>query len=132
MTNFEIFLITIVAILLIVIYFSRKFHIRDWEDINLKLQLERGKLYILTQEGLMDSILSTKKFNKWFNSDKDSSLYAHSGIFLRLDKLSKSHFDNYIKMTTHGYLAYEDFDFVKMLSFEDRVRKNWRKQIDEL
>jgi hypothetical protein len=32
-------------------------------------------------------------FNKWFNDPNNKAVYANTGIFLRLDKLSESHKD---------------------------------------
>jgi hypothetical protein len=118
-----------VAGIFIALFFMLKTRIETNRlEAEFTLEVEKNKLHQLSQGGFMDSILSVKKFNDWFNSPKDSSIYAHPGIFLRLDKLSAHHIDDYIKMTTYDYLEYEDFDFKKMRSFEDRIRKDWMKK----
>ncbi len=101
---------------------------KEKEDIEIKLHKEREELYNLAQSGVFDSLLNVKKFNNWFNSPKDKEMYAHPGIFLRTDKLSQHHFDDFIKMSTNGLLTCGDFDFKKMYDFENRVRDNWIKQ----
>lgn len=101
----------------------------DRLESQFRVDVEKSKLQLLVYEGFLDSILSVKKFNDWFNSPKDASIYANPGIFLRLDKLSAHHIGDYIKMSTYGYLEYDDFDFNKVRSFEDKIRKDWMKKI---
>ena len=131
MTGLEIILVSYIVALMIVFYISRKRHDKRLEDLHWQLHCEKNNIHQLANSGALDSLLNVNKFNDWFNSPKDKSIYAHTGIFLRTDKLSKHHFDDYIKMSTFGYVTYEDFDFSKMLEFEERVRKNWMKQLSE-
>lgn len=98
-------------------------------EAQFRIDIEKSKLQLLVDEGFLDSILSVKNFNDWFNSPKDASIYAHPGIFLRTDKLSSHHINDYIKMTTYGYLEYADFDENKMHSFYDKIRKDWVKKL---
>ena len=41
-------------------------------------------------------IFNVDNFNNWFNATDNNAIYAHSGIFLRTDKLSESHIHDYI------------------------------------
>lgn len=125
-------IVSIYATALMVLHFVTVYrHRKALDELYLQLSCEQNKIYQLAQSGALDNLLNVKKFNEWFNAPKDKSIYAHPGIFLRTDKLSKGHFDDYIKMSTYGYLTYDDFDFSKMLAFEERVRKNWMKQLSE-
>lgn len=97
------------------------------EIAELKLRLNSLELkYELIRSGLM---FNTKKFNTWFNSDKDWSIYAHSGIFLRLDKLSQDHFVEYI--ISHGLdkenaLEFYEDNHTEFMKFEIDVRNDWQ------
>lgn len=75
-------------------------------------------------------VLNVDNFNSWFNvPNKDEQIYAHPGIFLRLDKLSLSHVINYIHCC-YGIdpkKSSMDYDLYKFL--ED-IKKDWRKRID--
>lgn len=97
------------------------------EIADLKLRLNALELkYELLRAGLLFNV---KKFNEWFNSDKDWSIYAHAGIFLRLDKLCQDHFIEYI--ISHGLDRENAIDFyfdnhIEFMKFEIDVRNDWR------
>lgn len=131
MTNLEIILMIIIVIFLFA-FIVYKNHI-DVNHLNIqsKASVEVNKLQKLVDDGIFDSILNVNKFNNWFNSPKDESIYAHPGIFLRLDKLSTHHIHEYISTITNGYLKYEDFGQNKMYSFENKIRKNWVKKLSK-
>jgi len=129
MTNLEILLFFVLAVFIATFFVLKNVVDVKKLEANFRVDVEKSKLQLLVDEGFLDSILSVKKFNDWFNSPKDSSIYAHPGIFLRLDKLSAHHLRDYIKMTTYGYLDYDDFDDKKMRSFEDKIRKDWMKKL---
>ena len=42
-------------------------------------------------------LFNVDTFNTWFNDKDNGAEYAHSGIFLRLDKLSENHLIDYFK-----------------------------------
>lgn len=91
---------------------------------------DRRLLKKLAIRGLFNSILDVDRFNVWFNSDKDPNIYAHPGIFLRLDKFSNSHLEEYIENVTEGLLFYDDFSDEDIRDFYLRIRKDWMKQIN--
>lgn len=75
-------------------------------------------------------ILNVDNFNLWFNKPKDENLYAHSGIFLRLDKLSVSHVLNYITLC-YGIPTKEASTNYNLYSFYDEIKVNWVKLIND-
>lgn len=44
-------------------------------------------------------VFDVNRFNTWFNEPDNGAVYAHSGIFLRTDKLSLHHIHEYIRNT---------------------------------
>lgn len=74
-------------------------------------------------------IFSIKNFNEWFKNNKDESIYAHAGIYLRTDKLSEHHVYDYIGAVTNGLLSGEDFDEDTILMFHRNIRENWMHQL---
>ena len=72
-------------------------------------------------------------FNKWFCDDtKSKDIYAHSGIYLRGDKLSGQHILDYWQSLTNLddktiKEMFNDCYFIAT-SFEDRIRNNWLRQ----
>ena len=131
MTYFELILsimfVLVVFMSLIIIYNLRN----EADDAHINHMSYLQKLYFIAQSGKLDSILNVKDFNEWFNSDKDPEIYAHPGIFLRLDKLSQDHLDSYVQHATEGLLEYGDFDWETMKKFEDKIRKDWMKKNNE-
>ena len=79
-----------------------------------------------------DEVYSVDKFNEWFN-DKDNGSYANSGIFLRLDKLSDSMFEDYFKSNgiedAIGRMSQDGYE--KFRAFEKSVREDWVKKKNE-
>lgn len=74
-------------------------------------------------------ILNVDNFNLWFNSPKDAGIYAHPGIFLRLDKLSVSHIINYITLC-YGIPTKEASTKYNLYGFHDEIRADWIKKIE--
>lgn len=76
-----------------------------------------------------DSILSVDAFNEWFNDPLNNAVYAHSGIFLRLDKLSYSHIEDYLDKNHNidrGHPFYNDPMFYLLLcDFQEDIRNDW-------
>ncbi len=129
MTTFEIILLIVIAIgtlaFLITIDWFRKFN-----DSIIELWMrDKDEVRTLAREGVFDSIIDVEKFNNWFNSNKDPNVYAHPGIFLRLDKLSQGHIEDYVWAVTRGAVKYEDFDYEFMQNFEGHIRLDWRNKL---
>jgi hypothetical protein len=101
----------------------------ECDDLHMQKCIQLQKLYFIAQSGKLDSILSVKDFNEWFNSDKDPEIYAHKGIFLRLDKLSQQHIDSYVQYETEGLLGYGDFNWVTMKKFENEIIEDWQNKL---
>ncbi len=81
-----------------------------------------------------DVIFNVDNFNKWFNDPNNNAVYAHTGIFLRLDKLSDSHITDYMEKC-YGIKDGETFlwsqPLFKMISeFIDRIREDWRNKLN--
>lgn len=75
----------------------------------------------------IDSIVyNTSNFNLWFCDPNNNAVYANKGIFLRLDKLSSSHITDYL-VKSYGIT---DFDYIKILEFENQIRKDWFTKIN--
>jgi len=74
-------------------------------------------------------IFNVKNFNKWFKDNKDENIYAHAGIYLRTDKLSRGHINAYLGVITNGMLSIKDFDELEIIRFEDKIRESWMKQL---
>ena len=72
-------------------------------------------------------ILNVNKFNEWFCNKDNNAVYAHEGIFLRLDKLSLSHIDDYL-LKAHK-LEKHDFEYDKLQDFLDSIKKDWKEKI---
>jgi hypothetical protein len=75
------------------------------------------------------AIFNVKNFNNWFKNNKDKNIYAHAGIYLRTDKLSRGHINDYLGVITNGTLCNKDFDELEIMRFEDKIRESWMKQL---
>jgi hypothetical protein len=70
-------------------------------------------------------------FNQWFNDKDNGAVYAHEGIFLRLDKLSKSHITDYL-LKCHNIVGnpYELY-FNDIELFYEEIRKDWLEKLNK-
>jgi len=75
-------------------------------------------------------ILNVDNFNLWFNSPKDAGIYAHPGIFLRLDKLSIGYIIEYIE-NCYGIVSKESSTKYDLYKFHDEIRADWKKRIEK-
>jgi hypothetical protein len=72
-------------------------------------------------------IFNVDTFNTWFNDKANNAVYANPGIFLRLDKLSISHIEDYL-VKCHG-LTLSDWDISEDINlFYEKIRKDWLKK----
>ena len=79
-----------------------------------------------------DIIFDVDNFNIWFNDPDNGAAYAHKGIFLRLDKLSDSHIDEYLLSRwglDNGSFFFSK-PYVKMKADLQRdIRKDWLRKL---
>ena len=94
-----------------------------------KYKIAQAKLELLGHKDL----INVSAFNTWFCDDtKSKDIYAHSGIFLRGDKLSEYHIKYYWKSLTNlddstinGII--NEFHFI-VYNFENNIRTDWYKK----
>lgn len=75
-----------------------------------------------------ERLFNVDSFNRWFNAPKPKHIYAHSGIFGRTDKLSGSHFVDYVASFGLQQLeakAFYDDNYKRFVKFQDEVRNDW-------
>jgi len=103
-----------------------------WSRIIKMLFIEslfRIDFQVINLEYNFEEIINIDNFNTWFNDpNKSSDIYAHAGIFLRTDKLSGGHFDDYF-LSCSGVDDLDHFKeeltFNEYYDFENAVRKDW-------
>ena len=93
--------------------------------------LFRIDFQMINLEYNFEEIISIDNFNTWFNDPNNGATYAHSGIFLRTDKLSASQFDDYF-LSCSGVDDLDHFKeeltFNEYYDFENAVRKDWQEK----
>ena len=96
-----------------------------WLIINFKF----GKKPKVVNEITFDHnlVFNVLKFNQWFNDPNNGAVYAHSGIYLRTDKLSLSHITEYLR-NAHGLNPNEHYTYDEANNFYYKVRENWYGQ----
>ncbi len=73
-----------------------------------------------------DIIFNVDNFNTWFNNPNNNALYANPGIYLRLDKLSETHIQDYIeKCYNIDYTTKQEY----IPKFYEDIRNDWRKKL---
>ena len=90
---------------------------------------------VIDENGVnLNEVFNVENFNTWFNdTSKSPDIYAHPGIFLRTDKLSGGHFEDYfdsIPGIENGGKYYDD-NHKRVIEFEDEVREDWFKKLGE-
>lgn len=90
----------------------------------------RQKMFRLINTGNLDTMFDVNRFNIWFNKP-GKKCYANSGIFLRLDKFSQSMIKDYIEDEFEGLLEFGYFPYKKIKAFEDAIREDWKRRINE-
>lgn len=76
-------------------------------------------------------LFNVETFNTWFNDKYNDAVYANSGIFLRVDKLSESQIKDYL-IKCHG-LELSNWDIEEDIrNFYEEIRKDWLKKLDNL
>jgi hypothetical protein len=75
-------------------------------------------------------IFNVDTFNTWFNSPDNEAVYAHPGIFLRLDKLDVSQINDYL-VKCHG-LNLDEWDIdEEVWIFREEILNDWREKLKE-
>jgi hypothetical protein len=81
-----------------------------------------------------DVVFNVNNFNKWFNDKNNNAVYAHSGIFLRLDKLSDSHITDYMEkcygIKNGGPFLWSEPVIEMIGKFREQIREDWRKKLN--
>lgn len=72
-------------------------------------------------------VYNVDNFNIWFCHKENKAVYANSGIFLRLDKLSHSHVIDYLQKSFN----IENPDYSKVVSLYEDVRKDWLNKLNQ-
>lgn len=132
MTTLEIILIVVLIVVSLSALASiRYFYTAYYEMIEAWLE-DRSNVEKAVNNGSFNRILNVEDFNDWFCNNKDKEIYAHPGIFLRLDKLSQHHIQDFISVKSNGMIHYEYFGERKLIDFEKEISKDWRKKKNEL
>ena len=76
-------------------------------------------------------LFNVEIFNTWFNDKDNDAVYAHSGIFLRLDKLSQTHITDYLEKCHSVNISEWDLE-EDIRSFYEEIRKDWLVKIQNL
>ena len=72
-------------------------------------------------------VYNVDNFNLWFRHKDNGAVYANEGIYLRLDKLSQSHIEDYL-LKSYGIVQ---ADHQKIYDFEQEIRQNWSRVISK-
>ncbi len=83
----------------------------------------------------INEVYNVENFNKWFNDPNNNATYAHSGIFLRLDKLSESHFIEYFESYEgifNGKNIGCDYEMTRFSMFKVAVKDDWKEKIRKI
>jgi hypothetical protein len=80
-----------------------------------------------------DIIFNVDNFNDWFNDPDNGATYAHKGIFLRLDKLSDHHIDEYLlnryNLDNGVFLFSKPYVSMKA-DLQRDIRQDWLKKLN--
>lgn len=75
-------------------------------------------------------LFNVDTFNTWFNDKHNDAVYATPGIFLRVDKLSISHIEDYL-IKCHG-LELSNWDIDEdVRNFYEEIRKDWLNKLNQ-
>jgi hypothetical protein len=116
-----------IFVVVILLYYTKRFN-KKTERMVKELD------FILNLPGETD-IFNVEKFNEWFCDPNNGATYAHTGIFLRLDKLSADHIFEYLEKRygiKYGGPFLWSKPTIEMLGdFEEEIRKDWRTKLNE-
>lgn len=75
-------------------------------------------------------LFNVDTFNTWFNDKDNGAEYAHSGIFLRLDKLSENHLIDYFKKCHNIDNIFDFYSHDNVYFFMEGIKNDWRNKIN--
>lgn len=98
------------------------------------LNIVRGKKEVKNQKlPLEEIIFNVDNFNIWFRHPNNNAVYANEGIYLRIDKLSKSHVKDYLIKSYgiyNGSLFSKQYD--EMISdLYIAIKKDWKEKLNK-
>lgn len=73
-------------------------------------------------------VYNVDNFNLWFNDKNNNAEYAHSGIFLRLDKISEHHIQDYIQKC---YGIDDSKEYQKRVDFLNQINTDWKNKLSK-
>lgn len=77
-------------------------------------------------------IFNVDTFNEWFCDPNNNAIYAHKGIFLRLDKFDQSQITDYLhkrwNIPDNGPFLWTKPTHEILYNFYEEIRKDWRNK----
>lgn len=73
-------------------------------------------------------IFNVSVFNAWWNDKDNGATYANPGIFLRTDKLSRAHIEEYL-VKCHGLELNEKDYSLEIIKFNTRILNDWHRRL---
>lgn len=79
---------------------------------------------------MTDVVFCVDTFNTWFCDPNNGATYANKGIFLRTDKLSMSHIEEYLEKRHQIEPEMQTDLQPEMYNFYTQIRNDWVKKIN--
>ena len=76
-------------------------------------------------------VFNVDNFNKWFCDPNNNAVYANKGIFLRLDKLSNAHIEDYI-LKRFNLKIYDSVAEKVIHQFKNDIEEDWKNKMVEI
>ncbi len=77
-----------------------------------------------------EEMFNVQTFNDWFCDPNNNAVYAHKGIFLRLDKLSVWHIIDYLNRKFNIHWIQAGIPHEELEQFCSEIRNDWREKIN--
>lgn len=100
-----------------------------YKILRLEYELEQEKQPRYNNTNINNIIYDVENFNRWFKDPHNNAIYAHSGIYLRVDKLSHGHVIDYIQKVYNINVV--EIDYNQIMIFYEIIRQNWRKKLKQ-
>lgn len=98
--------------------------------MNLKAEINERPQYVPQK----DIVFNVHNFNRWFVNKDNNAVYANKGIYLRTDKLSEAHIEDYLEKAFNiknpAFLWKDDLSHRLISDFHNTIRNNWIQQIN--
>jgi hypothetical protein len=119
--------LVMVFVMVILIYYTKRF--------NKKTERMAKDLDFIINLPDETEIFSVDKFNEWFCDPNNGATYAHTGIFLRMDKLDEGHIFEYLEkrygIKNGGPFLWSKPTIEMLGDFEKEIRKDWSTKLNE-